>query len=335
MNNTNKRLEWIDYGKGICMLVVIFYHTLCYYTQNERLTFLFFPFFLTFFFFLSGYVIDINKFNFRKSIKSIIQRLFIPYLIFTSIIWLPKAISHNSVISIKFMLCDILGGYASWFIAALIVAKATLSGIMIFTKSLKIIWIIALIFILIGFVSTIYIDHPAPWYYNYGFISLIYILLGSTYRKYKDNITLTSTRYLICSIIIYISLIFLNKLYPTSIYYYNMTSNNISFLGIISYMILSLSGIWMMINIVTALPINLRLLKYVGKNSLIYYFLNGGVITVCVIVCNSIGLNYNGVILREVLFYIIIIAILTIISLFINKFCPWMIGIYKPKIKKI
>lgn len=202
---------------------------------------------------------------------------------------------------------------------------------MVITKSLKNIWLISFLFIVIGFISTVYISHPCPWFFNYGLISLIYILLGCTYRKYERFLILTSKRNLFLSVIIYSILITLNKLYPTSIYYYSMTSENISLLGIISFLILSLSGIWMMLNIVTILPRNIKYLQYVGKYSLIYYFLNGGVITVCVIVCNYIGFSYNALIHREILLYAIVILLLTLATSIIMKFCPWMVGDFNNK----
>lgn len=237
----------------------------------------------------------------------------------------------GGVISLRSIVCDIGGGYASWFIAALVVAKLILSGIIVITKSLKNIWLISLPFIIIGFLLTMYINYPCPWFFNYGLISIIYILLGCTYRKYENFMNLASKTNLLLSIVIYGILITLNKIYPISIYYYGMTSENISLLGIISFLLLSLSGIWMMLNIVTFLPENIKYLQYVGRNSLIYYFFNGGVITSCVMICNHIGFNYNTLIYREVLLYITVIFILTLTSFIIMRFCPWMVGEFNKK----
>ena len=106
-----KRLDWLDYGRGLCMLCVILYHTWAYYAKEGGVILNWIePFFLTLFFFISGYLIDINKFSVKKSLNSIFNRLLVPYFIFTSIIWIPKHISSGDVISFQSVIYDIGGG---------------------------------------------------------------------------------------------------------------------------------------------------------------------------------------------------------------------------------
>lgn len=326
-----KRLDWVDYSKGICMIIVVFYHTLCYYVKDTTLTYTFFPFFLTYFFFISGYLIDIDKFSFQKSAKSIFKKLIIPYFIFTTIIWIPKTISHGNEISLLSYIFDIGGGYASWFVAALVVAKLFLSSILYTTKSLKQIWLLSVILITIGFVSTIYVNYPAPWYFNWGLISLLYIVLGCTYRRYQDKINIISKKYLLISIFVYIILIIIDKHYSLSTYYFELKSGPLSTIGLISYFILSISGIWMMLNVTRYIPSGQKYLQYIGENSLIYYFLNGGVITVLVTICNRIGFGYDDYIYREVVLLIATILILTFASIIIVNYFPWMVGLNHKK----
>ena len=64
--------------------------------------------------------VDINV---KEKIYSIGRSLLIPYLIFTSVIAFPKALAHGNFNGIGAIVLDILQGYASWFIAALIVAE--------------------------------------------------------------------------------------------------------------------------------------------------------------------------------------------------------------------
>ena len=124
----NNRISWIDYGKCFCMLLVILAHTWTYYTGNYSVFLeLMFPTRLLVFFFISGYLIKLETFSLKKMIISICKKLLFPYLVFTMLIWLPKHYAKGAEISIDLMLFDIIGGYASWFVAALAVSKVTLS----------------------------------------------------------------------------------------------------------------------------------------------------------------------------------------------------------------
>ena len=191
MNSVQKRLDWIDYGKAICMLFVILFHVWAYYVKTgSHMLNILQPTRLFVFFFISGYLINIEKFNYKKTVKSIIKKLLFPYFIFTSIIWIPKALAHGDSVNIQSMIYDICGGYASWFVASLAVSKLTLSTILYFTRSLKIIWGICISLFIVGLLMAQYICVDIPWFMHYGFISLIYLAFGITYRKYEYKINI-------------------------------------------------------------------------------------------------------------------------------------------------
>ena len=117
VNNTKgthmktERIAWLDYGKGICMLCVILFHTWAIYVNDGKVILDWIePFFLTLFFFISGYLTNLNQFNAKKDFISIVKRLLLPYFVFTSIIWLPKSIAHDTDITFRMFLINILGG---------------------------------------------------------------------------------------------------------------------------------------------------------------------------------------------------------------------------------
>lgn len=110
MDSNTKRIIWLDYGKGICMLIVVVYHIMCIYNQDTRYAYIFTPFFLTTFFFISGYLTHSERPQWRKELKSIFQKLFVPYICFASIIWIPKALFYGNTCSIISYLIDIWGG---------------------------------------------------------------------------------------------------------------------------------------------------------------------------------------------------------------------------------
>lgn len=83
VNNTKgthmktERIAWLDYGKGICMLCVILFHTWAIYVNDGKVILDWIePFFLTLFFFISGYLTNLNQFNAKKDFISIVKNCY-------------------------------------------------------------------------------------------------------------------------------------------------------------------------------------------------------------------------------------------------------------------
>lgn len=125
----DKYIVWINTGRGICMLCVFIAHCNFYYLNNLLpIIFVFRPFYISFFFFLSGFLMlkDLSKFSFKRKIKNIMYKLLWPVLLYPTLIWIPKSLVHGRDVRIETYLLDLLGGTASWFVAALIVAQIIL-----------------------------------------------------------------------------------------------------------------------------------------------------------------------------------------------------------------
>lgn len=335
-NNMQKRLDWIDYGKGICMLFVILSHTWSYYVQQRSdLINILQPTRMFVFFFISGYLVKVETFNIEKFLRSISQKLLFPYFIFTTLIWIPKALAHGDVVSLESMIYNIGGGYASWFVAALAVSKLVLALILYFTKSLKTIVSICVVLFIVGCCMAQYIDADIPWFADYGLISLIYLAMGMTYRRYEDILSKHMKLQVILSILVYFTFTLLDyTIFKNSTYLYSLSYGNVTFDGVLSFFFLSVLGIWMMISIVKILPSNMKSISYVGSNSLVYYYLNTGLLTIICVFCNRLGLGYNGNDILAILIFVVVVIILTITTKLINQYAPWMVGTFTINIRK-
>lgn len=331
----NERLSWVDYGKCICMLMVILSHTFVYYTRGSILFLrLMEPTRLLVFFFISGYLIKLDSFNLKKMMGSILRKLLFPYLVFTSIIWIPKHLSGGGQINFTNAFIDILGGYASWFVAALAVSKICLSIILNYTKSLRYIWIWCILLACVGFLIRQYIPGKIPWYAHNGLIALPYLAAGMTYKKYESYLNKYMVYQAIASVIIYFLCVSLDYfVFKQSTYIFGLNYGAVSLSGVFSFMFLSILGIWMMISVVKLLPIGIKWMTYIGKNSLTYYYLNTGVLTVFIIIMKKIGLVYNGNDFITIALFVLTVIVLTIISKLIINYAPWMIGDFKKKNK--
>lgn len=108
---SKNRVDWIDYGKGICIIFVVLYHTQVYYANQSEASFIYTPFFLTLFFFISGFLsYSQKKIDIRKELTSITRSLLLPYFIFTTIIWLPKTIYYGNKLDFMSYFVDVLEG---------------------------------------------------------------------------------------------------------------------------------------------------------------------------------------------------------------------------------
>lgn len=323
MANINcKRITWLDYGRGMCMLIVVIYHIMCIYLQDTRYDYIFTPFFLNTFFFISGYLTPNGRPNWNKELISIFNKLVIPYLIFTSLIWIPKALFYANDLSITSYLIDIMGGYASWFIAALIVAKFILIVLRQICCSMTTLIILGITLTSVGILITSQISENLPWFINYALISLFYIIMGYIYKREERNLRLDSVNTLCLIIAIYVILLLMqDTLNLKKIYIYDIASFSLS--KTVLYFPISIVGVFLAINISKILSSNMKWLMFIGQNSLVYYFLNGAVITIFTFLFNKAHINFTG---DFVLMFAITICILTLCTLFINRFFPWMIG---------
>ncbi len=318
------RIAWLDYGKCICMLMVIFLHTCDYYTGKANLFLhLMNPTRLLVFFFISGYLIKLDTFDFKRMMSSICKKLLFPYFVFTTLIWIPKHLLRGEGISMEMMLHDILGGFASWFVAALAVSKITMSVILYFTRNLRTIWIVCMTLVITGFMMTQYIDSAIPWQIDYGLKALLYLALGMTYKRYEKRVSGKMGLQAVLSVVIYFVCVSLDYFcFEKSTYIFG----EVSFVGAVSFIFLSLLGIWMMISLVKLLPDKIEWMTYIGKNSLTYYYLNTGLLMVLVTLLNKAGLGYDGKYFMVYGLFLVTIAVLTLISKLILRYAPWMVG---------
>ncbi|MCD8296026.1 MAG: hypothetical protein LUC88_00470, partial [Prevotella sp.] len=80
---------------------------------------------------------------------------------------------------------------------------------------------------------------------------------------------------------------------------------------------------------------NFRFLNFIGRNSIVYYFICGGVPLLTGMFFRKIGLSYNGNYTIILLDFLIVVTIMTIITIIITNYFPFLIGRKKSEMKKI
>lgn len=316
------RKHWIDNLRGVCMLAILLDHTEVYYSGANIINYnVYVTDALYLFFFLSGYLMYKQKIdiNVKEKLCSIGRSLLIPYLIFTSVIAFPKALAHGNFNGIGAIALDILQGYASWFIAALIVAEIFFT-ILLKVCSKKILLMGGICLIVATFSQ--FFPHKESFYIfqidNALFVMPI-LFGGYIYHKYEDFMpqkwiyTATALFFLACV-----------KIY---VHYYDIKMS-IGLLEISNYGVFILNaflGCFAFAELFKKLP-HCSPIEWIGKHSLVYYFFCGSIPFIVGKLFNYLIFPYNGLYWHVLLAFVATCIFSTIVVAIIYRFFPFAVG---------
>lgn len=130
-----KRETWIDFAKGVGIILVIMAHT----SGNDSMRAVINAFHMPLFFFLSGYTFKVSNLSIRNKIIKCVKRYLYPYVIWSAVTIIGIGILgtwyydirsglafDNILINVKSMLNDTVLGYgigALWFLSAMFFTK--------------------------------------------------------------------------------------------------------------------------------------------------------------------------------------------------------------------
>ena len=88
-----QRVTWIDAMRGVCMFMVILYHSGAPVEYDKFLI----PFFLSGFFFLSGYLFYTpgSRWDWKHKLIRVSETLLIPYLLYWTLTYFVKAFYYD------------------------------------------------------------------------------------------------------------------------------------------------------------------------------------------------------------------------------------------------
>lgn len=330
-----KRVVWLDNVKLICIFFVMVSHLEC----TPRIFRLFFtPFFLTAFFFASGYVYKDTP-SFKELIKKKARALLVPWFWFGLFnIVTSQILTFNAHASLKeeiiHNLLQVRGyGDRMWFIAALFVAHIPFYFLVKYCDRKKRVIISTIMFIL-SFVYSFYVDgnlfpwgtNNLPWHLEYIFVVNFFMVMGYEYKNSDENIlkkfdTKLNKVLLLC---IYLLLVVLN-------YYVGFTQSNIFIISTVMTIIMQVIGVALCVEAGKILPCN-KIFSYVGMNTLIYYGLHGKVESIIEVVLRKVGiyglLCDNAIIgiVGGILIVICVSVLLLIPTWIINRYLPFVTG---------
>lgn len=335
-----QHLTWIDNTKAICMICVYILHAEVYSGfEDVSYGLLFKPFYVNAFFFVSGYLffrkwINTNIIHnigggYLSALESLMCRLMIPSLIFSAIVFIPKAFFHGADLNVMSFITNIFGGISYWFTSALFVAQAVLLTLVTILRR-KDIWsylLCSLLLFAIGwYLNYTRTENTAeaflPWFWKTGIEYTLVMTLGGVYMKYENDINAMWKTILILSAGVYIVAMAMS-----------FNGTNIPVMGLggrcnLPGGILIASGIALIIALCRTIKGN-SFLSFIGQNSIVFYFFSGVFPAFIGMVAQHIFIGRYYIVTLTVA--AVSIALAWIATVIINKYLPFLIDIRKIK----
>ena len=311
MNANIERLRWIDVCRSIFMLMILWFHTEIYYFGDLVLPYsMYVENALAGFFFISGYLFipKIYSKSNKIIIYNIFRKLIIPYIVFSLFLGITKVLFRGESIDFILIIKNILTGNASWFISALIMCQLFLVIIRyICNNRILLLFACTIPFLYISFTKN---------YSNYSIIdgtsiSILFMYFGYLYKKTEKLLDSINNIYYI-----FLALILILLKITVFIYNLDMTFYYISIDNYLIFLLDTLLWCIIIVKIVKQIHIEniyISYMEWIGKHTLVFYFLSGGVplvITTFMHKLFSIHSNYSILLIV----FLLVLITTTIIS---------------------
>lgn len=344
MNKKNvliERKDWIDWARGVLMFLVFVYHSEVYYGDGHSWSWTFAPFFLTGFFFISGYLFckDINAVSLVKKCKSVIKGILIPYLFFTVLFILPKTLFYKA--DINQLIIDVVMFRASWFVVVIGLFQLVYALALHKSPSNIKLLIVTTIMFAIGYLSVFFYEDLPLWISNSAWlqspilpnrfpfclnIALVmcpFFYLGIVYRQIESRIKI-SLGGLVAMIAAYMVVMIIDKRYIGS----NITVATHGYINLPLAYLYGLLGTMVMIEISKRIH-KFKFINYIGKHSILFYFLNGVALQFVSRIANIIAFDckiHGGGYWSIILIAAIACAITFPVVWLISRYMPFLEG---------
>lgn len=317
------RIGWIDFLRGLSMMLILVFHTEVYYKEYDVTPYyIYVTNAIILFYFISGYLFyRPESFNLKKKLNAITRSLLFPYFIFTSLIAVPKLLVRQEAINLQEIVINIITGRASWFIAALIVGELFFALLLTKTRG-KITWLLtdAIACLIIYYV--IPFNQHNYWQWQDALLAVTFLSAGYIYHQYDNHFnTINKPLY---------SLIFLLILIIIKVYEYHvdLPMRNIAIENVPLFLADCIVWLMLVISIIRYIP-RCKMIEWTGRHCIIYYFLCGGCPLIISIFFNKIGLPYNNYLYRYLLVLIAVYLLATTLTYLIYKYIPFITRIIR------
>ena len=319
-----ERIRWIDNAKGICVFCVLLAHCKLHHPYIQMV---YTPFFLTMFFFLSGYLYRCR--TFKEDIFKLTRTLIIPYFLLCFLILFIGKDNWESVLNGNFEMVAhrtlrILYGYDLWFVSCLIAVQLYYILLYhVYMKNLK-----YKILTAIALLPSVYLikntdSQMMPYYCDIALFALSFFISGNVFKELTSRYKIKTYSNSAIGIAILLCYIFIALVMQLNLdmefhFAYNYYSSPAFFI------ILSLLGMFTIYIISNLFP--LSFLEKIGRNSLVFFAFNGKALALTMLLFRHINSIYDCQYLSAFIICIVQSFILLGFSKIINTYVPFLIG---------
>lgn len=328
-----KRIDWIDYSKGILITLVISGHAIPEFGLHlDFLEKIIYSFHMPAFFILSGYLFKFDAcLEKKKFINKKAKQLLLPYLMFCVLILICHAakqlILHNDIAFftrliekntiVNTLLLTNSSAFSNlWFLPSIFTAECALYIIFSLVHSEKLRSVICCGLGLFAFLYGRFVAFPLPLCLDSACLAIFYLYLGYLLRiqrieRFFDKNVIFVSGAALFLVINFIDYYYLNNIYCS---FYNLHFSNEAV-----FLITSILGTLLVVGICKRLKFG-RLMSGLGKNSLYIYGFH-------FIAQNIVGFIPNPTInslIGNILLLIVIVTLNLVISLIMIRVYTWL-----------
>lgn len=313
-----ERIRWIDFLRGIAMIMILVFHTEVYYKECDATQYYVYTTnAIILFYFISGYLFFSEKgFNVSKRIYSIFRFMLVPYFVFTPIIAFLKNMLYDTF-DLQEILVNIISGRASWFIAALIVAELFFSLLLVISRGRCLLLFAVSVICFVAYYLVPF-NLYNYWQWQDALLTIPFLLTGYLFHKYERQIIHNiKPVYLIPLTIVFIAV----KVYEIEL---DLPMRNIAIESVLLFVADSTIFLLLIVSAIRYIP-RCKPVEWTGSHCIVYYFLSGGCPVIVSRVLNQIGLDYNNHFYRFVIAVVCCYAFATLLTWLIYKYVPFIV----------
>ena len=323
------RIGWIDMLRGFAILCILYFHTEMYYAGTDVLPYaLYVDGVLSTFFFISGYLLlkgDIDSFDWKRRMRSIVRKLVIPYFVFTTLIAILKACASSQPVNLQEIAISIITGNASWFVAALIVAEVIITLLLAAIRSEWVFWAFMPVSLVVAQIwgnrlSSYYLDFDF-WHWQEASLGCFFMSLGALYRLYEGYLTkLLGNGFVIVALLIGFCV-------TKFIVLTNSLEMMFGPIVVSSFPLFVVDNILMVVLLIMLFKIipYVQWLGVTGKRSLVIYFVCGAVPLLVSKAFLTMGIHYSA--LSMPLVFTLVCVLASLIAFIIYRYLPFLVGV--------
>lgn len=326
-----KRITWLDTTRGLAFLGVIYVH-IHLFDSNRVMDFMN-PYFLTMFFFVSGYLFKSGK-SFGSVFEQRTRTLFIPQFLFgLYTIGLQQIHTTQSdvlpfweyIMQLFWHCTERTGGHHGlWFVAALYAFSLVFYWLRRWCKDYRVLLGLCGVLFVLNCIYAYYIKGPhLPWYLHEVGFGCFYMALGVAYKESWEKVLnkwSNKSKFAILAL-----------LYIAGIYLYGRSFSYSGSPIIIDAILITLLGIYICTYGCKYWLHKSKFLNYVGSNTLLYFgFHHKILVVITALFAKFYTMGGAHSPLTDECFHWLdtfIIALLIIIPTYIvNRWLPWVTG---------